>query len=229
VNKKVIIILITLLVFIGIFYFELTQYLTLQYFQQNLKEFHLYYAQNPKTALVLFFFSYIFVIATSLPSGATLLSLLAGALFGLPVAVLLVSFGSSIGATIVFFIARFLLRDWVQSKFKNKLTAINKGIQDQGNLYLATLRLTPIFPFFMINLLMGLTPIKASNYYWVSQLSMLPGTIIYINAGTELGKLQSLKGIFSPGIIISFILVALFPHVVKWVLKVFKISEKFSH
>ena len=133
-----------------------------------------------------------------------------------------VSFASTIGATLACFVARFLLRDWVQNKFGEKLSAINKGIEDEGAFYLFSLRLVPIFPFFVINLVMGLTSIKLITFYWVSQIGMLPGTMVFVNAGKELAQIESLSGILSPGLIISFVILGLFPLAVKKLLNFYK-------
>jgi uncharacterized membrane protein YdjX (TVP38/TMEM64 family) len=134
----------------------------------------------------------------------------------------MVSFASSIGATLAFLVARFLLRDYVQNKFGDKLNAINKGVENEGSFYLFTLRLVPVFPFFVINLAMGLTPIKTLAFYLVSQVGMLPGTFVYVNAGTQIGKLESLKGILSPELILSFALLGIFPLVAKKTISVIK-------
>ncbi|MBU4395014.1 MAG: TVP38/TMEM64 family protein, partial [Proteobacteria bacterium] len=138
-----------------------------------------------------------------------------GALFGLVTGTIVISFASTIGATLACMVSRFLLRDWVQARFGEKLERINEGIEQEGGFYLFTLRLIPVFPFFVINLAMGLTRIKLSTYYWVSQLGMLPGTLVYVNAGKELGKLETLAGILSPSLIFSFVLLGLFPITVK--------------
>jgi membrane protein DedA with SNARE-associated domain len=143
------------------------------------------------------------------------MTLLGGALFGFGWGLLLVSFASSVGATLAFVFSRFLLRDWVQSKFGDRLSAINEGVEKQGKFYLFTLRLIPVFPFFVVNLLMGLTPIKARDFYWVSQLGMLAGTVVYVNAGTQLAEIDSLAGIISPPILLSFVLLGLFPLIAK--------------
>jgi uncharacterized membrane protein YdjX (TVP38/TMEM64 family) len=143
------------------------------------------------------------------------MTLAGGALFGLLRGALMVSFASTIGATIAGFVSRFLLRDWVQGKFGDRLKTVNDGIEREGPFYLFTLRLIPVFPFWLINLVMGLTRIPLRTFYWVSQVGMLPGTIVYVNAGKELGKLDSLSGILSPGLIISFVLLGLFPLITK--------------
>jgi uncharacterized membrane protein YdjX (TVP38/TMEM64 family) len=143
-------------------------------------------------------------------------------LFGLWTALIVVSFASSIGATLAFLASRFLLRDWVQKRFGDKLKAVNEGIEKDGVFYLFSLRLVPLFPFFMINLVMGLTPLKTRQYYIVSQLGMLAGTIVYVNAGTQLGQLESAGGILSPGLLISFVLLGVFPLFAKRLLAVFQ-------
>ena len=150
------------------------------------------------------------------------MTLAGGAMFGFWIGVIVVSFASTIGATLGCFVARFLLRDWVQNNFGEKLSAINKGVEKEGAFYLFSLRLVPIFPFFVINLVMGLTSIKLLTFYWVSQIGMLPGTMVYVNAGKELGKIESLSGILSPGLIISFVVLGLFPITVKKLLYFYK-------
>jgi uncharacterized membrane protein YdjX (TVP38/TMEM64 family) len=157
---------------------------------------------------------YILVTSLSLP-GAAIMTLAAGALFGLVVGTIVVSFASTIGATLACFVSRFILRDWIQSKFGDKLRTINEGVEKEGSFYLFTLRLIPIFPFWLINLVMGLTKMPLKTFYWVSQLGMFAGTIVYVNAGKELGKIESLSGILSPMLILSFVLLGLFPLIAK--------------
>ncbi|MEF1173996.1 TVP38/TMEM64 family protein, partial [Vibrio sinaloensis] len=144
--------------------------------------------------------------------------------FGFWTSLLLVSFASTIGATLAFLSSRFLLRDWVQGKFGDKLSAINQGVERDGAFYLFSLRLIPVFPFFLINLLMGLTPISVARFYFVSQLGMLPGTAVYLNAGTQLAQIESLSGIVSPSVLASFALLGLFPVIAKWVMNKIKSS-----
>jgi pyruvate/2-oxoglutarate dehydrogenase complex dihydrolipoamide dehydrogenase (E3) component/uncharacterized membrane protein YdjX (TVP38/TMEM64 family) len=156
----------------------------------------------------------VLVTALSLP-GAVIMTLAAGALFGLGSGTLLVSFASSIGATLAFLASRYLLRDAIQTRFGDRLKAVNEGMAKDGVLYLFTLRLVPLFPFFLVNLLMGLTPIRTLSYYWISQLGMLAGTLVYVNAGTELAKINSLSGIVSPGLLWSFVLLGIFPLLAK--------------
>ena len=168
------------------------------------------YQAYPAQTIAAFFAAYVAVTALSLP-GALLMTLLAGAIFGLVTGTVIVSFASSIGATLAFLASRFLLRDWVQAKFGARLSAINAGIAREGGLYLFTLRLIPAIPFFAINLLMGLTPIKTLTYYLVSQIGMFAGTVVYVNAGTQLAQISSPKGILSPGLVGAFVLLGVFP------------------
>jgi uncharacterized membrane protein YdjX (TVP38/TMEM64 family) len=203
------------------FYFDLGRYFTLEYFKGQQQALQNYYAAKPALTISIFMGIYIAVTALSLP-GAAIMTLAAGALFGTLTGLIMVSFASSIGATLAFLVARFLLRDYVQNKFGDKLNAINKGVENEGSFYLFTLRLVPVFPFFIINLAMGLTPIKTLAFYLVSQVGMLPGTFVYVNAGTQIGKLESLKGILSPELIFSFALLGIFPLVAKKIINVIK-------
>ena len=203
------------------FFFDLGRYFTLEYFKGQQQALQNYYAAKPALTISIFMGIYIAVTALSLP-GAAIMTLAAGALFGTLTGLIMVSFASSIGATLAFLVARFLLRDYVQNKFGDKLNAINKGVENEGSFYLFTLRLVPVFPFFVINLAMGLTPIKTLAFYLVSQVGMLPGTFVYVNAGTQIGKLESLKGILSPELIFSFALLGIFPLVAKKIINVIK-------
>jgi len=170
---------------------------------------------------------YIVVTALSLP-GAAVMTLAGGGLFGLAVGTVAVSFASTIGATLACFVSRYLLREWVQNRFGDKLTTINAGIEKEGAFYLFSLRLVPIFPFFVINLLMGLTRMRLSTYFWVSQIGMLAGTVVFVNAGKELARIDSLSGILSPGVLISFAVLGLFPIAVKKFLALYKRSGHHS-
>ncbi|WP_136484468.1 TVP38/TMEM64 family protein [Vibrio sp. H11] len=169
------------------------------------------------SAAALYFFSYLVITALSIP-GAAVVTLLGAALFGFWLSLLLVSFASTLGATLAFLSSRFLLREWVQKRFGAKLETINRGMDRDGAFYLFSLRLIPVFPFFLINLLMGLTSIKATRYYWVSQLGMLPGTAVYLNAGTQLAQIDSLAGVVSPSVLLAFALLGVFPLLMKWLL-----------
>ena len=199
----------------------LGQYLTLDYLKASQDKFAQLYASHRFTVIGVYMAVYILVTALSLP-GAAVMTLAGGAMFGFWVGVLVVSFASTIGATLACFVARFLLREWVQNKFGEKLSRINTGIKKEGSFYLFSLRLVPIFPFFVINLAMGLTPMKLWTFYWVSQIGMFPGTMVYVNAGKELGRIESLSGILSPGLIISFVILGLFPITVKKLLFLYK-------
>ena len=226
-TTKISILVVIVVLIASFFIFDLGQYLTLSYLKSQQQVFNNYYQHNRFSTLLIYFVIYILVTALSLP-GAAIMTLAGGALFGLWTAVVLVSFASSIGATLAFLVSRFLLRDWVQGKFGDKLQAINNGVEKEGAFYLFSLRLVPLFPFFVINLVMGLTPLKTSLYYVVSQAGMLAGTFVYVNAGTQLGQLESAGGILSPGLLISFALLGIFPLVAKRILAVFQARKVFS-
>ncbi|WP_116644159.1 dihydrolipoyl dehydrogenase [Salinivibrio sp. HTSP] len=196
---------------------DLSQWLTLENAKAQQAALKDYIIENATTASLVFFIGYVVMTALSLP-GAAVASLLGAALFGFWWALVLVSFASSIGATLAFLVSRFMLRDWVQAKFSNKLDTINRGIEKDGSLYLLTLRLIPIFPFFLINLVMGLTSFKTRTFYWVSQVGMLPGTAVYVNAGTQLAQIDSLGDVVSPSVLGSLALLGVFPLLAKWVL-----------
>ena len=196
------------------FAFDLQQYLTLDYLKESQARFADLYQAKPVLVIGVYMAIYILVTALSLP-GAVILTLAGGALFGLATGLIVVSFSSTIGATLACFVSRFVLRDWVQKKFGDKLATINEGVAKEGAFYLFTLRLIPVFPFFVINLAMGLTKMSLFTFYWVSQLGMLAGTAVFVNAGKELAKIDSLSGILSPGLIGSFVILGLFPLVVK--------------
>ena len=199
------------------FVLDLQKYLTLEYLKSSKAFFISSYENNPILVLGSYFLFYIVITAFSLP-GAVWMTLGGGAFFGLFAGTVIVSFASSIGATLAMLISRFLLRDWVQSRFEKQMQIINAGINKDGGFYLFTLRLVPAVPFFVINLGIGLTPLRTGTFYWVSQLGMLPGTLVYINAGSELGKIQSVGEILSPTLIASFILLGIFPLLVKKIL-----------
>ena len=218
---RLLILLLVALLVGGFFAFDLQRYLTLGYLKESRDAFAHFYAGHRWLTLGAYLGIYILVTALSLP-GATVMTLAGGALFGFWTGVLVVSFASSIGATLAFLVARFLLHDLVQQRFAGKLGAINDGIRREGAFYLFSLRLVPLFPFFLINLAMGLTPIGTWTFYWVSQLGMLAGTAVYVNAGTQLGRLNSLAGILSPELLLSFVLLGLFPLLAKKLLEALK-------
>ena len=196
------------------FFFDLGRFFTLESIKARQSEIQSLFAARPFYVAAVFFGVYVLMAALALP-GAALLTLLAGAIFGLLWGTLIVSFASSIGATLAFFGSRFIAGNYVQSKFGDRLAAINRGIDKDGAFYLFTLRLVPVFPFFAVNLLMGLTRIKTKTFYWASQIGMLAGTLVYVNVGTQLGQLTSLKGILSPTLIASFLLLAVLPLIAK--------------
>ncbi|HZV45986.1 MAG TPA: TVP38/TMEM64 family protein, partial [Thermodesulfovibrionales bacterium] len=179
------------------------------------------YADHRLMVIAAYMVIYILVTSLSLP-GAAVMTLAGGALFGLLMGTIVVSFASTIGATLACFVSRSVLREWVQNKFADKLKTVNEGIEKEGEFYLFTLRLIPVFPFWLINLVMGLTKMPLRTFYWVSQAGMLAGTIVYVNAGKELAKIDSLSGILSPGQILSFVLLGLFPIITKKLLAFYK-------
>ncbi len=228
-NKKILKKIILLAVIIGLAaavkLFHLGDYLTLPYMKASQKRFELLYMERPFPVIASYMAIYMLVTSLSLP-GAVIMTLAGGALFGLYTGTIVVSFASSIGATLACLVSRFLLRDWVQSRFKDKLTAVNQGIVREGPFYLFTLRLVPIFPFWLINLLMGLTSMPLRTFYLVSQAGMLPATIVYVNAGRELSKIDSLSGILSLRLILSFSVLGIFPFVAKKMVGFYKSRGK---
>jgi uncharacterized membrane protein YdjX (TVP38/TMEM64 family) len=204
--------------------FGLHEKLSLEYLKSSQNEILSEYATNPALVLGIFAAIYIVVTALSLP-GAAVLTLGAGGLFGLWVGTVVVSFASTIGATLACMASRFLFRDWVQNKFHSQIQPINEGISKEGAFYLFTLRLIPVFPFFMINLIIGVTPMKLSTFFWVSQVGMLAGTLVFVNAGKELSKIESLSGILSPNLILSFVILGLFPLITKKIIARIKLKR----
>lgn len=212
--KKAVIALLIVAVIIIFNIFDLGEYFSLSYIKQSQARFEKLYSEQSVLVLSTYMIIYIFVTSLSLP-GAAVMTLAGGALFGLVTGTIVVSFASTIGASIACFVSRFILRDWVQGRFGDTLTSVNKGIEKEGAFYLFTLRLIPVIPFWLINLLMGLTTMPLRRFYWVSQVGMLAGTLVYVNAGKELGKIESLSGILSPALIFSFVLLGLFPILTK--------------
>lgn len=212
--KKLLIVAVIGCLIVSYFIFDLGQYFSLEYVKASRERFQALYADHTLLVLGAYFLLYVTVTALSLPA-ATVLTLIGGGLFGLVVGVAVISFASTIGASLAFLVSRYLLRDYVQRKFGDKLAAINRGVEKEGAFYLFTLRLIPVFPFFAINTLMALTPMRLVTYYWVSQLGMFPATIVYVNAGKEIGQLDSLSGLLSPSLIASFVVIGIFPLVVK--------------
>lgn len=209
-TNRLIILLLLAAAIAAFFAFDLGRYLSLEALKARQDSLTAFAESHPWQSAAVFFLVYTAVTALSFP-GATVMTLAAGAIFGLWRGMLIVSFASSAGATLAFLAARFLLRDAVQRRFGDRLAAFNEGVRRDGAFYLFTLRLVPLFPFFLINLLMGLTPMRTRTFYWVSQVGMLAGTLVYVNAGTQLARISSLKGILSPGLLLSFALLGLFP------------------
>ncbi len=188
---------------------------TLENLQARHQALLLYCQQAPRQSAALYFVLYVLVTTLSLP-GAALLTLLGGALFGLWPGILLVSFASTLGATLAMLVSRYLLRDWVQHRFAGQMRTVNDGVARDGAFYLFALRLMPLFPFFVVNLLAGVTRLGVWRYWWVSQLGMLPGAIVYLNAGHQLGQITSLHDILSPGVVFAFTLLGLLPLITRW-------------
>ena len=212
--KKAILVLVLLSAIVAYFVFDLGQILSLENFKASQADIVAAKDANPVLYISGFFLLYVAVTGLSIP-GAAIMTLIAGALFGVLIGTIIVSFASTLGATLAFLSARFVLRDWVQGKFGERLRAIDEGLEKDGAFYLFTLRLIPVFPFFVINLLMGLTRIKTRTFFWVSQLGMLPATIVFVNAGTQISRIESTAGLLSPSLIASFVALALFPWAAK--------------
>ena len=206
--------LLLLLVVAGLiaafFAFDLTEYVSLEYLKSVHEDVVARVHAQPVWSSVIYFVGYVLVTGLSLP-GAAVMTLAGGAVFGLVWGLVLVSFASSLGATIAMLIARTLLGDWVQQKYGAQLLSINAGLEKDGAFYLFSLRMVPLFPFFVINLVMGLTPLPAWRFYWVSQLGMLAGTVVFVFAGTQLAEVESISDVLSPGLILAFSLLGLFP------------------
>ncbi len=207
--------------------FDLGRYLSLDYFKSQQAVIETYRAAHPGLTAGIFLVVYTTVTALSLP-WAAILTLVGGAIFGLLWGTVLVSFASTLGATLAFLAARFVLRDWVRNSFGERLRAFDTGIEREGGFYLFTLRLIPIFPFFVINLAMGLTSIHTWTFYWVSQIGMLAGTLVYVNAGTQLAQIDSLKGILSPGLLASFALLGIFPLIAQKIVAAVKARKVYA-
>jgi len=217
--QKIVILAVLATAIVLFFMLDLGRYFSLEFIKQSQGEFTRLYQANPVQVSLAFLAIYIAVAAFSLP-GAAILTLAGGAGFGLVWGTVLVSFASTIGATLAMLAARYVLRDSIERRFGKRLGSLNKGIEREGALYLFTLRLIPAMPFFVLNLLMGLTRIRTWTYFWVSQVGMLAGTVVYVYAGTELAKIDSLRSILSPGLMGAFVLLGLFPLVTKKVVDV---------
>ncbi|MDO8248148.1 MAG: FAD-dependent oxidoreductase [Rhodoferax sp.] len=210
-NRKKVGLLLVLATLLALYVaLDLGRFLSLDYLKRSQAAFDRLYAAKPLLVIGTYFVIYVATTALSFP-GAVILTLAGGALFGLGWGTLIVSFASSLGATLAFLAARFVLRDSIEARFGQRLAEFDRGVEREGAFYLFTLRLVPLVPFFVINLAMGLTQMKAATFYWVSQLGMLAGTLVYVNAGTQLARLDSLQGILSPALLGSFVLLGIFP------------------
>ena len=206
---------------VAFLWFDLARFLDLEFLKSRQADIDVYYRDHPATMLAGYFVAYVAITGLSLP-GAAIMTLAGGAVFGLLWGTVLVSFASTIGATVAFIVSRYILRDGIQRRYGDRLHAINEGIARDGAFYLFTLRLVPAFPFFVINLVMGLTAMRILTFALVSQLGMLPGTIVFVNAGTQLARIESLQGILSPTLIGSFVLLGVFPLIAKWIVNFVK-------
>jgi uncharacterized membrane protein YdjX (TVP38/TMEM64 family) len=202
----------------------LGSYLTLEYIKGRQGEFMAYYVAHRALVIALYMLLYVAVTGLSLP-GATVLTLAGGGIFGLWVGVAVVSVASTVGATIACASARFVLSGWVERRFGERLAPMHEGLRREGSFYLFTLRLIPVFPFFVINLAMGLTRIPLRTFFLVSQAGMLPGTVVYVNAGREIAKIESASGILSPGLIASFVLIGALPLLARKLLQLYLRKE----
>jgi len=220
-KTKLILVAVIAALIAGFFIFDLGQYFSLEYLKQQKDGLNDLYNSHPLLIIAVFFLAYVAITALALPA-ATILTLAGGAIFGFVTGLIVVSFASTIGATIAFLLTRYLLHDSIQAKFGDRLTAINDGIEREGAFYVFGLRLVPLFPFFMVNAVLGLTKIKTWTYYWSSQLGMLAGTAVYVNAGTQLANIESLGDIASPKLIASFVLLGVFPILAKYALNFLK-------
>lgn len=223
--KKSLVLLLVLTLGGVVLWLEPGQYLNLEYFQSRRAIIEGFVADNFLASLAAYFLLYVVVTALSLPAAAVL-TVIAGALFGLLPGLLMVSFASSVGATLAFLVARTLLQDWVQRRFGKALSTINRGVERDGAFYLFSLRLVPLFPFFLINLAMGLTRMKAGTFYWVSQVGMLAGTALYVNVGAQLGQATSLPDVFSASVLLSFVGIAVFPWVARAVVSYWRAKRR---
>ncbi len=217
-TKKIVIAVAVVALIGGFFIFDLGRFFTLEYFNAQRDAILAYREANPALSALVYFALYVAVTGLSLP-GAAIMTLVGGAVFGLLWGTVIVSFASTLGATLAFLVSRFLLRDWVQGRFGDSLRTVNREVERDGAFYLFTLRLVPAFPFFVINLVMGLTPIRTLTFAWVSQVGMLAGTIVYVNAGTQIAQIDSLAGLLSPTLIGSFVLLGLFPLIARKIIE----------
>ena len=201
---------------VAFLWLDLGRYLGIEYLKARQADIDAFYHEHPLAVLAAYFAAYVAITGLSLP-GAAIMTLAGGAVFGLLWGTVVVSFASTLGATVAFVVSRYILRDGIQRRYGDRLGTINAGVERDGGFYLFTMRLVPAFPFFVVNLVMGLTPMRTLTFAWVSQLGMLPGTIVYVNAGTQLGQIESLQGILSPALVGSFVLLGIFPLLARWI------------
>ena len=218
-KTKIFIILLFASLLGAFFYFDGQQYLNLDTLKAQKDQLEAFYQANPVVIAVAYFAFYVIVTAFALPAAA-ILTLAGGAIFGFGLGLLLVSFASTIGATIAFLLTRFLFHETVEARFGQRLVTINRGIEREGALYVFGLRLVPLFPFFVVNSVLALTSIKTATFYWASQIGMLAGTAVYVYAGTQLAQVSSLGDVLSPQLLIAFVLLGTFPimakHFMNW-------------
>lgn len=219
--SRFLITLFLVVIVIAAWRWHITDYLNLEFVRAQQSVIKSYYSEHPFITVGLFFAAYVAVAAMSLP-GAVVMTLLGGALLGFWQGLIAVSFASTIGATLAFLLARFLFKDWIQGRYQKQLATLNEGFRKEGAFYLFALRLIPVFPFFLVNILTSVMPIKARHFYGASQLGMLPGTAVYVYAGTELGKIKSLSDIASPSLLVAFVVLGLFPLIAKKIVAVLR-------
>lgn len=227
-TNKIIIVLVLIGLIAAFRILDLGDYFSLSHIKESQEKFEIMYTKHRAAVIVSYMGIYILATSLSLP-GVIVMTLAGGMFFGLLTGTIVVSFASTIGATMGCFVSRFILRDWIQGKFGDKLKTVTEGIEKEGALYLFTLRLIPVFPFWLINLVMGLTKMPLRTFFWVSQVGMLAGTIVYVNAGKELAKIDSLSGIFSPMLILSFVILGLFPITARKLLALYRKREKLNN
>ena len=225
--KKLLIILALAALIAAYVFFGVGDYLTVDGIKRVAGEVDGYYQRHPVQVVGLFFLTYVAVTAASLP-GAAVMTLAAGALFGVLLGTVVVSFASTLGATLAFLASRYVLRDAIETRFGERLRTVNAGLERDGAFYLFTIRMIPLFPFFVVNLVMGLTRIRLWTYAWVSQVGMLLGTIVYVNAGTQLAQIDSLAGIASPAVLVSFALLGIAPWIAKAIIGWIKRRKVYS-
>lgn len=220
-KTKLILVAVVAVLILSFFVFDLGQYLSFDYLKSQKEALNQFYLDKPVLVIAVFFLVYVTMAALALPA-ATILTLAGGAIFGFTTGFIVVSFASSIGATIAFLLTRYLFHDAIQTKFGDRLTALNTGIEKEGAFYVFGLRLVPLFPFVVVNSVLALTKLKTWTFYWSSQIGMLAGTAVYVNAGTELASINSLSDIANPKLLISFALLGVFPIIAKYALAFLK-------